>query len=285
MNLRNSKKFTKEKNNTKHPNYSNYSPKLNLRVICKRTDLRKRWSIHNKNKTVNLMKCQCVWPTISFWNDFTFSFFCSFCSFNITHKNIYIQTHRQTHTHTKHSHTHSKPKFLFMLPNCQLLFIFYCWYFFIAEIIEYSTIIIESALDTDTDKLQPGSIVQHYEIETTPSHNNHTSNEDNDHDHDHDDDEATVTITKVHIEPSTMCSKSVSNHITTTPTTITATTTTIASATRTTMAQRPKEVVSYQRFGRVDKKSITYPFKCHLCGFSCRFKESLLSHFKEVHPY
>lgn len=157
------------------------------------------------------------------------------------------------------------------------VYFFYCWLFFFAEIIEYSTIIIESALDTDTDKMHPGSIIQHYEIETTPSHNNHTSNEDNDNDHDHEH-EATMTITKVHFEPTTMCSKSVNNHIITT-------TTTTTSPTRTTMAHSSKEVVSYQRFGRVDKKSITYPFKCHLCGFSCRFKESLLSHFKKVHPY
>lgn len=45
-----------------------------------------------------------------------------------------------------------------------------------------------------------------------------------------------------------------------------------------------KEVVSYQRFGRIDKKNIANPFKCHLCGFSCRFKESLLEHFRQTHP-
>lgn len=45
-----------------------------------------------------------------------------------------------------------------------------------------------------------------------------------------------------------------------------------------------KEVVSYQRFGRIDKKINTKPFKCHLCGFSCRFKESLLLHFRDIHP-
>lgn len=45
-----------------------------------------------------------------------------------------------------------------------------------------------------------------------------------------------------------------------------------------------KEVVSYQRFGRIDAKIVLNPFKCHLCGFSCRFKESLLKHFKEAHP-
>lgn len=71
-----------------------------------------------------------------------------------------------------------------------------------------------------------------------------------------------VTIRKVHIEPASI----------------------VAAAAEATATQ-PNEVVSYQRFGRVDKKTITYPFKCHLCGFSCRFKESLLSHFKQVHPY
>lgn len=133
-------------------------------------------------------------------------------------------------------------------------FRFYCWNIsFFAEILKYSTIIIESALDTPTEKLHQGPIIQHYEIETTPSDTHKLNQIDNDHDHD-----SAMTITNVHIKSA--------NDITigTTP---------------------PNEVVSYQRFGRVDKKTITYPFKCHLCGFSCRFKQSLLSHFKQVHPY
>lgn len=79
-----------------------------------------------------------------------------------------------------------------------------------------------------------------------------------------------VTLTKVQIEP---------NY------TGTAVAIAAAAAAKPTIVRPPNEVVSYQRFGRVDKKTITYPFKCHLCGFSCRFKESLLSHFKQVHPY
>lgn len=81
-----------------------------------------------------------------------------------------------------------------------------------------------------------------------------------------------VTIRKVKIEPSFA-------------TTTASAAATVASIKTTATTARPNEVVSYQRFGRVDKKTITYPFKCHLCGFSCRFKESLLSHFKQVHPY
>lgn len=44
------------------------------------------------------------------------------------------------------------------------------------------------------------------------------------------------------------------------------------------------EFVSYQRFGRVNKEQSTFPFKCHLCGFSCRYKQSLLDHFQQNHP-
>lgn len=50
------------------------------------------------------------------------------------------------------------------------------------------------------------------------------------------------------------------------------------------LPKHSKEVVSYQRFGRIDKKNHTNPYKCHLCGFSCRFKESLLKHFDQIHP-
>lgn len=130
---------------------------------------------------------------------------------------------------------------------------FYCWYLSFAEILEYSAIIIESALDTPADKMQQEPIIQHFDIGTAPDQRNHKPNR-------IDDTHLTgVTITKVQIEPRTIS--------------------TISNATT-----RPKEVVSYQRFGRVDKKTISYPFKCHLCGFSCRFKESLLSHFEQVHP-
>lgn len=45
-----------------------------------------------------------------------------------------------------------------------------------------------------------------------------------------------------------------------------------------------KEVVSYQRYGRFDTKLVQNPFRCHLCGFSCRFKENLLKHFHVAHP-
>lgn len=102
------------------------------------------------------------------------------------------------------------------------------------------------------DKLQQGPITQHFDIITKPTENDKINAIDST-------TKADVTITKVLIEPTT---------ISTTP-----------------ITARPKEVVSYQRFGRIDKKCISYPFKCHLCGFSCRFKESLLSHFKQVHPY
>lgn len=102
-----------------------------------------------------------------------------------------------------------------------------------------------------SDKHQHGPITQHFDIITSTTENDKCNAIDAT-------TKADVTITKVQIEP------------------------TIIS---TTAIARPKEVVSYQRFGRIDKKCISYPFKCHLCGFSCRFKESLLSHFKQVHPY
>lgn len=45
------------------------------------------------------------------------------------------------------------------------------------------------------------------------------------------------------------------------------------------------EIVSYQRFGRHDSNILANPlFKCHLCGFSCSYKETLLQHFTERHP-
>lgn len=45
------------------------------------------------------------------------------------------------------------------------------------------------------------------------------------------------------------------------------------------------EIVSYQRFGRLSKIPLTNPkFRCHLCGFSCLYKDTLLTHFREKHP-
>lgn len=47
----------------------------------------------------------------------------------------------------------------------------------------------------------------------------------------------------------------------------------------------PKEIVSYQRFGRFEKHIFSLPlFKCHLCGFNCYYKETLLKHFSDTHP-
>lgn len=52
-----------------------------------------------------------------------------------------------------------------------------------------------------------------------------------------------------------------------------------------TAAPPRKDIVSYQRFGRLNTKILANPsFKCHLCGFSCCFKESLLNHFNMAHP-
>lgn len=46
-----------------------------------------------------------------------------------------------------------------------------------------------------------------------------------------------------------------------------------------------KEIISYQRFGKIDKKVFTnLNFKCHLCGFGCAIRETLLKHFDEEHP-
>lgn len=46
-----------------------------------------------------------------------------------------------------------------------------------------------------------------------------------------------------------------------------------------------KEVVSYQRYGKVDKTVFSkQKFKCHLCGFGCVLRDSLLKHFDESHP-
>lgn len=42
-----------------------------------------------------------------------------------------------------------------------------------------------------------------------------------------------------------------------------------------------REIVSYQRFGRIQNNP---SFKCHLCGFSCGVLESLLKHFNKIHP-
>lgn len=103
-------------------------------------------------------------------------------------------------------------------------------------------------------ELQQG---QHFEIITTTS--DETENEIKNHND-------RAIITKVQIEPTTVS-------------------TAMTTATTTACLAQPREIVSYQRFGRIDKKTTSYPFKCHLCGFSCRFKESLLFHFKQVHPY
>lgn len=110
------------------------------------------------------------------------------------------------------------------------------------------------------NKHQQGSTTQHFNILTTSDENHKLIKNQCVNDH-----VEAVTITKVNIEPTVVP-------------TADATTTMVA-------VTRPKEVVSYQRFGRIDKKTASYPFKCHLCGFSCQFKESLLSHFKQVHPY
>lgn len=46
-----------------------------------------------------------------------------------------------------------------------------------------------------------------------------------------------------------------------------------------------REVVSYQRYGRRNSKQLLQnKFKCHLCGFGCGIKETLLTHFKREHP-
>jgi len=49
--------------------------------------------------------------------------------------------------------------------------------------------------------------------------------------------------------------------------------------------QQRKEIISYQRYGRISRKILANPsYKCHLCGFCCCYKESLLQHFVERHP-
>lgn len=46
-----------------------------------------------------------------------------------------------------------------------------------------------------------------------------------------------------------------------------------------------KEIISYQRFGKIDRTVYSnLNFKCHLCGFSCAMRETLLKHFDEEHP-
>lgn len=44
--------------------------------------------------------------------------------------------------------------------------------------------------------------------------------------------------------------------------------------------------ISYQRFGRFNTNlpAEVHNFKCHLCAFSCAWKEILLQHFQEKHP-
>lgn len=143
-----------------------------------------------------------------------------------------------------------------MIPSFQFQFFIFSLSYFLSEIFQYKTIIIESAIDVPPNKQQQ-TITEHFDIITTSDENEKittTTMTKNDDDNINDE----VTITEVQIVPTTITSGAVT---------------------------RPKEVVSYQRFGRIDKKTIIYPFKCHLCGFSCRFKESLLTHFKQVHPY
>lgn len=118
----------------------------------------------------------------------------------------------------------------------------------IAEVIEFSTIIIESDIEVQKEQSHH---TQHYNIIATAEE---------------DKGDTELTITNVEIEPM--------------PSTPSPT-----SYTEIVSSPMPSEIVSYQRFGRIDKKSTSYPFRCHLCGFSCRFKESLLSHFKKEHPY
>lgn len=146
-----------------------------------------------------------------------------------------------------------------MIDSFQIQFYVYSFFslsYFLSEIIEYKTIIIESAAEIPRKKQQHPSrrITKHFNIITT---NDNAINSEKNNKNDNIDDDETIEITNVQIEP-----------IVPTPTTVI----------------QAKEVVSYQRFGRVDKKTVAYPFKCHLCGFSCRFKESLLSHFDQVHP-
>lgn len=51
------------------------------------------------------------------------------------------------------------------------------------------------------------------------------------------------------------------------------------------VSQPKSEVVTYRRYGRADRGHAKQPlFKCHMCGFSCIYKQSLLDHFKEEHP-
>lgn len=167
----------------------------------------------------------------------------------------------------------------------QICLLSICWYFFFfPEIIEYSTLLVEAAFDTaddkqhrekDDDQQQEHTITEHFNIVTTESaiqsDEMTTVMVDPDHDGSNEIIETietietdteieiipTVTIRKVQIEPDYSGETDL----------------------------QQDEVVSYQRYGRVDKKIITKPFKCHLCGFSCLFKDSLLSHFKQVHPY
>lgn len=132
---------------------------------------------------------------------------------------------------------------------------------FLSDVIEYNTIIIESAIDVAPEStLQQGPITQHFNIITADDGENDKLSKN----HNENDQMESVTITKVQIEPTTVAAASATSVMAT--------------------ATRPKEIISYQRFGRIDKKTVTYPFKCHLCGFSCRFKESLISHLKQ-HPY
>lgn len=44
--------------------------------------------------------------------------------------------------------------------------------------------------------------------------------------------------------------------------------------------------ISYQRFGRFNANlpAEVHNFKCHLCSFSCTWKEVLLQHFQDKHP-
>lgn len=46
-----------------------------------------------------------------------------------------------------------------------------------------------------------------------------------------------------------------------------------------------EEIISYQRYGKIDKTVFSkQKFKCHLCGFGCLHRDTLLKHFDESHP-
>lgn len=58
-----------------------------------------------------------------------------------------------------------------------------------------------------------------------------------------------------------------------------------SNATMTESQSQVKEIISYQRFGKIDKTVFSnVKFKCHLCGFGCVIRDTLLKHFDESHP-